>query len=84
MAKSGMTDIEAVYGAYKPTICEWIGPNNERCDCKVIKGKSYCKTHYPRVFKVISEEEFEEFTEQQLEESEDLENIEKIGENEWQ
>lgn len=25
--------------------CEWIGPNDERCDEPSVEGKSYCKDH---------------------------------------
>lgn len=35
-----MTDIEAIFGPYRATKCEWTHP--EPCLKSVVKGKAYC------------------------------------------
>lgn len=75
-----MSDFEAVYGEFKATNCEWIGNEDERCSEDCLSGKSYCYTHYRKVFKVVTDEKFEENVVKDLE---NADTIESDGEEEW-
>lgn len=39
-------------GIFIPKTCQWIGSkeNEAGCDNRVLDGKSYCYTHYHRVY----------------------------------
>jgi hypothetical protein len=77
-----MTDIDAVYGEFRPTTCEWISPtdDSERCVNSPMRGKSYCEDHYHRVYENVSPEDFEKFVSKDFEESEN--NIDESTEDE--
>ena len=34
-------------------VCTWVGHETEGCRCPTIYGKSYCETHYARVYTVF-------------------------------
>ena len=48
-----------INGMYMPTTCQWIGENNERCSCDVLKSYpfSYCATHLPSMIRINNNRE---------------------------
>jgi hypothetical protein len=56
-----MNDMEAIYGKYKATTCEWT-VNNQTftfCGAPVLPYKCYCEKHYDVAYVFGKEEELE-------------------------
>jgi hypothetical protein len=47
-------------------ICTWIGCDNEKCLHPAIPYKSYCATHYDRMFLILLPEMADYIIEQEL------------------
>lgn len=45
-----MTDVEAQFGPYRATKCEWSTP--ETCSAPVAEGKAYCEKHLKEAYRV--------------------------------
>lgn len=45
-----MTDIEAVFGPFRATKCEWTHP--EPCLAPVVEQKAYCAKHMKLAYRV--------------------------------